>query len=248
MNRREMLKALGVSAAGAYGLGLLQGDAGIAQPADGGPAVLGDAIFADGQFKLPPLPYAYDALEPVIDQQTVTIHHDRHHAAYVAGLNRAIAGLAEARKAGNFENIQSLARDAAFHGSGHVLHSLYWVSMAPRAGGEPKGELAKAIAADFGNFNTFREEMSAATTRVEASGWGVLVFDPFSRHLRVLQAERHQDLSIWGVVPLMVIDAWEHAYYLKYQNRRADYVRAFWDVVNWDGVEQRMQLARRLTL
>lgn len=253
MNRRDMLKTLGLSAAGAYGLGLLSA-ASPAMAADAAPGqppageALAATMFDGGQYRLPPLPYGYDALEPAIDKETLTIHHDKHHAGYVDNLNKTLAELEVARRAEKFDHVQALSRDLAFNGAGHVLHSLYWVSMMPRGGGEPKGELANAIADSFGSFAAFKGQMTAATTRVEASGWGVLAYEPVSRRLIVLQAERHEDLTIWGVVPLMVIDVWEHAYYLKYQNRRADYVKAFWEVANWDGVGQRLKLARGLTL
>jgi Fe-Mn family superoxide dismutase len=252
MNRRDMLRTLGLSAAGAYGMGFFSDAAGLAADAEPAEppagAALASTMFADGQYRLPPLPYAYDALEPVIDRETLTIHHDKHHAGYVENLNKTMAELESARKAEKFDQVQALSRDLAFNGAGHVLHSIYWVSMAPKAGGEPKGELAKAIADSFGSFAAFKSQMTAAATKVEASGWGVLAYGPVAQRLVVLQAERHEDLAVWGVVPLFVIDVWEHAYYLKYQNRRADYVKAFWEVVNWDGVGQRLQLARRLML
>ena len=198
----------------------------------------------DGTYVLPGLPYAYDALEPYIDKQTLTLHHDKHHDGYVKGLNSALAKLAEARKAGDYSLIKHYSKELAFHGSGHVLHCLYWNSMSPKGGGMPSGELAKAIAADFGSVEAFAAQFSAATKAVEASGWGVVAYEPNGKHIMILQAEKHQDLTVWGVAPLLICDVWEHAYYLKYQNRRAEYVDNFMKVVNWSFAEERLKSAR----
>lgn len=188
---------------------------------------------------LPELPYAYDALEPVIDQATVRLHHDKHHAGYVAGLNKAEAALAAALANGNHADIKSTMKELAFHGSGHILHTLYWESMGPGAGGAPEAELAREIDRCFGSFDSFKALFSAATASVEGSGWGVLAWDSPNQRLVVLQAEKHQDLAQWGVTPLLVCDVWEHAYYLKYQNRRPDYIAAWWGLVSWGGVQER---------
>ena len=196
------------------------------------------------EYVLPPLPYAYNALEPSIDEQTMKLHHDMHHAGYVRGLNKALADLASARSSGDHGAIKAVSRDLAFNGSGHILHSLFWSNMAPAGnggGGEPAGDLAKSLAAGFGSVDAFRAQFSAATGKVEGSGWGVLAWEPLSKNLVVLQAEKHQNLTIWGVTPLLVVDVWEHAYYLKYQNKRGDYIKAFWDVVNWADVAGRLK-------
>lgn len=192
--------------------------------------------------ELPPLPYPYDALEPHIDAQTMRLHHDIHHKAYVDGLNNAEAKLAEARQKGDFALVKHWSREAAFHGSGHFLHSIFWENMSPRGGGEPSGELAEAIKRDFGSFENFQNQFLAAANAVEGSGWGILALQPTS-HLVILQAEKHQNLTQWGVTPLLVVDVWEHAYYLKYQNRRAEYTKAFMNVVNWEDVLKRYQRA-----
>ena len=190
---------------------------------------------------LPPLPYDYNALEPVIDEQTMHLHHDKHHQAYVAGLNKAEEELAKARAAGDYALIKHWLKEAAFHGSGHILHTLFWENLCPPAQckGQPGGHLGEKIAATFGSFERFKAEFTAATVAVEGSGWGILAYRPFDGSLVILQAEKHQDLTQWGVVPLLICDVWEHAYYLKYQNRRADFVNAFWQIVNWDVVEAR---------
>lgn len=193
-----------------------------------------------GGHRLPPLPYPYDALEPYISARTLRIHHDRHHQAYVNGLNQAELRLVEARERGDFSLVKHWERELAFNGSGHILHSIYWTNMSPRGGGTPTGLLADRIDQAFGNFRAFREQFTAAAEQVEASGWALLVWQPLFGRLEILNAERHQDLTQWGVIPILVVDSWEHAYYLDYQNRRADYVAAWWNVVNWVDVDRRL--------
>ncbi|QUV85978.1 superoxide dismutase [Chloracidobacterium aggregatum] len=200
---------------------------------------------AEGQFVLPPLPYEYKALEPVIDEATVRLHHDVHHKAYVDGANKALKQLAAARAEGNFDLVKHWSRELAFHGSGHVLHTLYWTSLTPATGSEPKGELSRAIDRDFGDLAKLKAHLTKATVAVEASGWGVLAYNVLDRRLMVLQVEKHQDLTVWGAVPLLVIDVWEHAYYLKYQSRRAEYVAAVWDALDWTAAGLRFEAARK---
>jgi Fe-Mn family superoxide dismutase len=196
--------------------------------------------------ELAPLPYAYDALEPYIDEQTMRLHHDIHHAGYVAGLNKAEVKLAEARDAGDFALVKHWSREAAFHGSGHLLHSIFWPNMiaASEAKPAPEGALAEAIDRDFGSFEAFKAQFIAASVAVEGSGWGILAYRPVDDALVILTAEKHQNLTQWGVVPLLVLDVWEHAYYLKYQNRRGEYVKSFFNIINWDDVATRYERAR----
>ena len=196
--------------------------------------------------ELPALPYGYDALEPYIDEQTMRLHHDIHHKGYVTGLNTAEAKLAEARAAGDFSLVKHWSREAAFHGSGHLLHAIFWPNMvaASEAKAAPEGALAEAIARDFGSFNAFKAQFAAASIAVEGSGWGILAYRPEDDALVVLTAEKHQNLTQWGVVPLLVLDVWEHAYYLKYQNRRGEYVNGFFNIINWDDVARRYEKAR----
>jgi Fe-Mn family superoxide dismutase len=240
MDRREVLGLMGTAAAGVVASGMT-GSA-FAQSGPGGTTMPGwDA--ATSEYILPPLPYAYNALEPSIDEQTMTLHHDMHHAGYVRGLNKALASLASARMMGDHGAIKAVSRDLAFNGSGHLLHSMFWTNMAPAGnggGGQPGGELANALTASFGSVDAFRAQFSAASGKVEGSGWGILAWEPLSKNLVVLQAEKHQNLTLWGVTPLLVLDVWEHAYYLKYRNKRGDYVKAFWDVVNWADVSKRL--------
>ena len=196
------------------------------------------------RYELPALPYAYDALEPHIDEQTMHLHHDIHHKGYVDGLNKALDMLAAARESGDFGLVKHWEREAAFHGSGHFLHSIFWENMGPNKGGEAQGELRAQIEKDFGSFEAMRKQFSAAATAVEGSGWALLVWEPNAGQLEVLTSEKHQNLTQWGVAPLLVLDVWEHAYYLKYQNRRAAYVEAFWNIVNWDDVADRLAAAK----
>lgn len=189
---------------------------------------------------LPPLPYDYNALEPHIDEQTMRLHHDKHHLAYVNGLNNAETKLQEAREKNDFALVKHWEREAAFHGAGHFLHCIFWENMSPKGGGEPKGALQDAISSKFGSFQNFINHFKAAGTAVEGSGWVLLVKNNMTKSLDILTAEKHQDLTQWVVTPLLVCDVWEHAYYLKYQNNRAAYVEAFTKVINWEDVAKRM--------
>jgi Fe-Mn family superoxide dismutase len=195
-------------------------------------------------YVLPDLDYDYAALEPHVSAQIMELHHGKHHAAYVAGCNAVADELAAARGAGDFAALPGLERKLAFNLAGHVLHSLFWKNLSPHGGGEPTGDLAAAIDEHFGGFDAFRAQMSAATTSVMGSGWGALCWEPLGQRLYVAQLYDHQDNIGPGSVPLLVFDAWEHAYYLQYQNRRADFVAAIWNVVSWDDVAGRYKAAR----
>lgn len=190
--------------------------------------------------ELPPLPYDYNALEPHIDEQTMRLHHDKHHLAYVNGLNTAETKLAEAREKNDFALVKHWEREAAFHGAGHFLHCIFWENMSPKGGGEPSGKLADAIKSRFGGFDKFMAQFKAAGTAVEGSGWVLLVQNKMTKALDILTAEKHQDLSQWVTMPLLVCDVWEHAYYLKYQNNRGAYIEAFTNVINWENVGNRL--------
>jgi len=197
-----------------------------------------------GGHRLPPLPYPYNALEPVLSSTTLTIHHDRHHRSYVEGLNKAELELAEARRRRDFRLVKHWERELAFNGSGHILHSIYWAVMTyPGSGGQPGPETQRQMNAYFGSAQAFMEQFTAAAIKVEASGWGVLIWQPAFGHLEILAAENHQNQAQWGGIPVLVVDSWEHAYYLDYQNRREDYVNAWWQLVNWPEVEKRLLLA-----
>ncbi len=196
------------------------------------------------KFELPPLPYDYNALEPYMDEQTVRLHHGMHHQGYVNGYNKALEKLEEARQTGDYALIKHWEREAAFNGSGHYLHSIFWTNLKPNGGGEPYGEIAEQINKDFGSFANFKAQLTAATVAVEGSGWGVLAWDDVGEQLVVLQVEKHQNLTLYGVTPIFVMDVWEHAYYLKYQNKRAAFVDALWNLTNWDDINSRFLAAK----
>jgi Fe-Mn family superoxide dismutase len=199
-----------------------------------------------GGHRLPPLPYSHDALEPYIDRETMRIHHDKLHQNYVDGLNKAELMLAKARSTGDFDLIRYWERELAFHGAGHYLHTIFWQVMSPSGGGVPQGELAEQLSRDFGSFDAFKQQFSQAAENVEGPGWAILVWSPRAQRTEILTAEIHQNLSQWDVIPLLVLDVWEHSYFLTYKNERAKYVEAWWNVVNWPHVQDRYQQARRL--
>lgn len=207
-------------------------------------AVEPHAFVPSGEHRLPPLPYPYDALEPYIDERTMRLHHDKHHQSYVNGLNRAEKMMARARESGDFDLLRHWEREAAFHGAGHYLHTIFWKIMSPHGERAPRGGLAEQIGRDFGGLDRCTKHLSAAAEQVEGGGWGLLVWAPRPRRLEILQAEKHQNLSQWDVIPLLVLDVWEHAYYLKYNNERRAYIDAWWNVVDWGHVADRYDRAR----
>ncbi|WP_227936109.1 superoxide dismutase [Alkalihalobacillus deserti] len=199
-----------------------------------------------GGHKLPPLPYAYNALEPYISEEIMRLHHSKHHQGYVDGLNKAENEMQKARRKNDYDLIKHWEREAAFNGAGHYLHTIFWYIMSPHGGGQPSGELAAQINRDFGNFKKMKEHFSKAAEEVEAVGWALLVWSPRTHRLEILQAEKHQNLSQQDVIPLLVLDVWEHAYYLQYKNERKPYISNWWNVVNWTEVEKRYLEARQL--
>lgn len=197
-------------------------------------------------YALPPLPYSTSALDGFLDAETLEVHHGRHHRSYVDGLNATLEALAKARRERAFDSIRALTRALAFHGSGHVLHSLYWESMSPDGGGDPQADLRAAIERCFGDVDAFRGHFAAATEGVEGGGWGVLAYEPLGHTLVVTAIESHQHQALQGSIPLLVCDVWEHAYYARYWNERAKYVKGFLDVVNWDFAARRLAQALAL--
>ena len=195
-------------------------------------------------YTLPDLPYDYGALEPHYSAKMLELHHDKHHAAYVKGLNDTMEQLAAARDKDDFTSIVGLEKSHAFNLSGHVLHSLFWTNLSPDGGGKPQGDLAAAIDDNFGSFDAFKAQLTSATTTVQGSGWGVLAWEPLGKRLYVEQVYDHQGNVGQSGVNLLVFDAWEHAYYLQYENRKADFFEAIWNVINWDDVSARLVAAR----
>jgi Fe-Mn family superoxide dismutase len=201
-------------------------------------------------FTVPPLPYAFDALEPYIDKQTMEIHHDKHHGAYVTNLNKALESAPDLQNktveellANNCaivpENIRTAVRN---NGGGHINHSMFWQIMAPKAGGNPSGNVAQAINSTFGSFDQFKEKMNAAGVGRFGSGWAWLVKS--GGKVEIISTANQDSPVMEGKFPVMGVDVWEHAYYLKYQNRRPEYLGAWWNVVNWPEVEKRFNSAK----
>jgi superoxide dismutase, Fe-Mn family len=239
--RREFIS--GLSAFG--GLALLPGCAGAASAMS---MVEEDGGGPPAEYALPPLPYDYKDLEPHIDEETMRIHHGKHHKGYVDGLNGALKKLAEAGASGDLAGVPALTRQLAFHAGGFFNHVVFWNNMAPSSkggGGQPSGKLAAAIQRDFGSYDKFTAHFTAATTTVEGNGWGVLAYHAALRRLVVFTMLNQQMGTPVGTTPLLMCDVWEHAYYLKYQNRRPDYVKAWWNVVNWKDVEARYAAAMK---
>lgn len=199
-----------------------------------------------GGHKLPALPYAYNALEPYIDEEIMRLHHSEHHKGYVDGLNKAEQAMKNARQKSDYDLIKHWEREAAFNGAGHYLHTIFWNVMSPKGGGDPKSALRDQIELDFGSYDKFKAHFSEAAKSVEAVGWTILVWAPRAGRLEILQAEKHQNLSQWDVVPILPLDVWEHAYYLQYKNNRGLYVDNWWNVVNWDHASQRFEQAKQL--
>ncbi|MFQ8870916.1 MAG: superoxide dismutase [Varibaculum timonense] len=197
------------------------------------------------KYKLPELPYDYSALEPHISGKIMELHHDKHHNTYVNGANTALEKLAAAREAEDLAAINQFSKDLAFNLGGHTNHSVFWTNMGPDGGGEPEGELAVAIAENFGSFAAFKKHFSAAATGLQGSGWAVLAWDSISSRLVIFQLFDQQGNVPVGVTPLLMLDMWEHAFYLDYQNVKADYVKAWWNVVNWQNVAARFDNAEK---
>jgi Fe-Mn family superoxide dismutase len=200
------------------------------------------------EYTLPDLPYDYGALEPHLSARILELHHGKHHAAYVTGANKVQQQLADARANNDFDAINQLQKNLAFHLSGHVLHSLFWKNMSPDGGGAPEGDLGAAIGEYFGDFDAFQAQLTAAAENVQGSGWGAMSWDPVGQALIIEQVYDHQGNVGQGGPPLLVLDMWEHAYYLQYENRKADWVKAFWEIVNWPDVADRFAKARTLDL
>ena len=193
-------------------------------------------------YALPQLPYGYDQLQPYISKEQLTLHHQKHHQAYVNGANAIFEKLDKARKEGTDFDVKATLKELSFHIGGHLLHSLFWANLAPsgKGGGKPSGNLGAAIEKEFGSFDRFRKEFSLAATSVEGSGWAALSLCRETNRPIVMQIEKHNTNVYPAFAILMVIDVWEHAYYLDYKNERAKFVDAFWNIVNWDEVDNRL--------
>ena len=195
------------------------------------------------KYELPKLKYSFDGLEPYIDSQTVELHYSKHHQSYIDGLNKALDGLEKARETGDFSLVKHYKREISFHGSGHIMHLIFWSNMCSpqKAKEKPEQELLTAIENKYGSFENFEKEFKVSTAVVEGSGWGVLAV--VDGELEILTIEKHQNLTQMSAIPILVCDVWEHAYYLKYQNKRPDYINGWWNVIDWDNVLERYLIA-----
>jgi len=197
------------------------------------------------QYTLPDLRYDYGALEPHISGRIMELHHDKQHAAYVKGANTTIEKLEQAREKDDLSTLAGLEKALAFHLSGHVLHSLFWQNLAPKAGGRPSGELAAAINEHFGSFDKLKRQLTEVAGTIMGSGWAALMWEPLGKRLITAQIYDHQSNVNQAGVPLLVIDAWEHAFYLQYENRKTEFFDAIWNVWNWSDVSERFEAARQ---
>ena len=198
-------------------------------------------------YELPKLGYAYDALQPAVSAEVMELHHNRHHQAYVDGANQAREDLAQAVQDGALEHVKPLSRNLAFNLSGHVLHSLFWRNIAPdENSGGPEENLAQQIRNSFGNLDALRESFQALGAGLQGSGWAALSWDPLSRGLMLEQIGNHQDQRAGQAVPLLVMDMWEHAYYLQYRNDKKRWIEAFWKLINWKDVSGRLAVQQAL--
>jgi len=199
-------------------------------------------------YVLPDLPYDYSALEPHISGKIMELHHQKHHAAYVKNANSVLEQLDEARKKDDFARVSALERALAFNLSGHILHSIFWKNMTPKGGGTPQGDFAKAMQKDFGDFGRFRKQLNEVASTIMGSGWAALVWEPIGKRLLITQIYDHQSNLAQAGVPLMVLDAWEHAYYLQYQNRKTEFFEAVWQIWNWQDIAARYASAFQLNI
>ena len=199
-------------------------------------------------YELPTLEYDYTALEPHLANEILELHHSVHHAAYVAGANAAVAALQVAREERDFRMIAGLEANLAFHLSGHFLHSLFWKNLSPEGGWEPSDALHAEITASFESFYAFKEQFTQAALSVQGSGWGCLAWDPLGARLVIEQIRDHQNNFGCGTIPLLVVDMWEHAYYLQFRSSRASWMDAFWKIVDWGDVAQRLERVRNTSI
>jgi len=202
-------------------------------------------VDSNGNFIQNPLPYNKTFLEPHMDEETLHLHYEFHHGGAVNGANKDLENIKGNLQSGNLDQVDLWTRKLAYHFSSHVLHSIFWTNLTNKKT-QPKAELLKQIEKDFGSFDKLQAYLAKVSKSVEGSGWGIFGYQPFSRSLTILQCENHQKLTQWGVIPLLVIDVWEHAYYLKYKNKRGDFVDTVLDIINWDNVADRYNSAIKI--
>lgn len=202
-------------------------------------------VDSQGLFIQNPLPYSQSFLEPYMDEETLHLHFTYHHGGAVKGANKDLQKIKAHMASGNLDQVDLWTRKLSYHVSSHVLHSIFWTNLS-NTQTTPKAALLKQIEKDFGSFDQLKSYIAKVSKSVEGSGWGILGYQPYTNSLTMLQCENHQKLTQWGVIPLLVIDVWEHAYYLKYKNKRADFVDTILNIINWDNVAQRFDTAKKL--
>jgi len=202
-------------------------------------------VDGNGNFIQQILPYSEFFLEPYMDAETLHLHYTFHHGGAVKGANKDLKNIKKSLNTENFEQADLWTRKLAYHFSSHILHTIFWTNLTNKKI-EPKKELLKQIEKDFGSFDKLKLYLAKVSKTVEGSGWGILGYQPYSDSLTLLQCENHQKLTQWGVIPLLVIDVWEHAYYLKHKNKRADFVDVILEIINWDNVAERFATAKKL--
>lgn len=202
-------------------------------------------VDAKGNYVLQPLPYGESFLEPYMDAETMHLHYTYHHGGAVKGANKDLQMIQKALDDNNLETVDFWTKKLTYHFSSHVLHSIFWTNLINKKT-EPKGDLLNRINKDFGSFERMQLLMAETAKNVDGNGWGIVAYQPYSNRLTVLQCENHEKLTQWGAIPLLVIDVWEHAYYLKYKNKRNDFVEAMFNIINWDNVAMRLDTALQL--
>jgi superoxide dismutase, Fe-Mn family len=239
MDRKDFLKKSAI----AGGLGLLPNNsifaAGLAETS------IDKLVDDQGNFVLSPLPYSANLLEPYMDEETVNLHYTFHHGGAVKGANKDMQMIKKALDENNLETVDFWNKKLSYHLSSHILHSIFWSNLTNKKT-DPKGELTKQIEKDFGSYDKLKVYLAKISKDVDGAGWGILGYHPVTKKLTVLQCENHEKLTQWGVIPLLVLDVWEHAYYLKYRNKRGDFVDALFNILNWDNVAQRFDAAVKI--
>jgi Fe-Mn family superoxide dismutase len=204
-------------------------------------------VDANGNFIQQPLPYGESFLEPYMDTETLHLHYTFHHGGAVKGANKDLAMIKKALDENNLETVDFWTKKLSYHSSSHILHSIFWTNLTNKTN-SPKGNLLKRIEKDFGSFDKLKMYLAATSKNVDGNGWGILGYQPYTDKLTILQCENHEKLTQWGVIPLLVIDVWEHSYYLKYKNKRTEFVDALFNIINWDNVAQRLDDALKLIM
>lgn len=203
-------------------------------------------VDANGNYIQQTLPYSETFLEPYMDAETLHLHYTFHHGGAVKGANKDLQMIKKALDENNLETVDFWTKKLSYHFSSHILHSIFWTNLTNKSN-LPKGELLKRIEKNFGSFDKLKILIATTSKNVDGNGWGILAYQPYSDSLVILQCENHEKLTQWGAIPLLVIDVWEHAYYLKYKNKRTDFVDALFNIINWDNVAQRLDVAVKLT-